>query len=46
MTTEKFSDLWHQIGNVAQDIVNSCHNEVRFIEDKKSYIQYEYDNIY
>lgn len=45
MTTEKFSDLWQQIGNVAQDIVNSCHDEVQFIEDKKSYIQYEYDKL-
>lgn len=43
MTTEKFSELWKQIGNIAQDIENSCKGEVRFNEGKKLYIQYEYD---
>lgn len=43
MTTEKFSDLWKQIGNIAEDIENSCQGAVHFNEEKKTYIQYEYD---
>lgn len=43
MTTEKFGDLWKQIGNIAQDIENSCQGGVHFDEEKKTYIQYEYD---
>lgn len=43
MTTEKFGDLWKQIGNIAQDIENSCQGAVHFNEEKKTYIQYEYD---
>lgn len=43
MTTEKFSDLWNHIGNIAKDIETSCQGEIHFCEQKKSYIQYEYD---
>lgn len=45
MTVEKFDDLWKQIGNIAQDIENSCQGEVHLNVDKKVYVQYEYDNL-
>lgn len=45
MTNEKFSDLWKQIDNIAQDIVGSCQGKVEFQTEKESFIQYEYDKL-
>lgn len=45
MTFDKFNDLWKQIGNIAQDIENSCQGEAHLNEEKKVYVQYEYDNL-
>ncbi len=45
MTDEKFCTLWNQVGNIAQDIVNSCQGKVQFDKEKKSYMQYEYDKL-
>lgn len=45
MTTGKFSELWVQIGNAAQDIVNACesHKNVSFNVQKRDYVEYEYE---
>lgn len=40
----KFSELWEQVRNIAEDIENSCKHEVRFDEEKKTFVEYEYDN--
>lgn len=45
MTLEKFSDLWKNVGNAAQDIVNSCKDGTLFDEKKESYIHYEYNKL-
>lgn len=43
MTSEKFNELWIQIGNAAQDIVNTCNDGTQFNQKKKEYISFEYD---
>lgn len=45
MTEEKFENLWNQIGNIAQDITNSCDGKVQFDKEKKNYVQYEYNKL-
>lgn len=45
MTEKKFGELWIQIGNAAQDIVNTCDGDVIFNENKKQYIAFEYDRL-
>lgn len=40
----KFSELWEQVRNIAEDIENSCKHEVSFNEEKKTFVEYEYDN--
>lgn len=45
MTDAKFEDLWVGVKNIAEDIENSCRDKVHFNEEKKLYVQYEYDNL-
>ena len=45
MTEKKFDQLWIQISNAAQDIINKCDGEVVFNEKKKQYISFEYDRL-
>lgn len=43
MTKGKFTELWEQIGNAAQDIVNTYPEVIVFNSQKKDYIEYEYE---
>lgn len=43
MTREKFAELWEQVGNAAQDIVNTYPKVIAFNSQKKDYIEYEYE---
>lgn len=45
MTEAKFSELWEQIGNSAQDIINTCADGTVMCFDKKERLQFEYEKL-